>query len=67
MMSHKGNIISIPEATSKLIDKLPTEISKWLYARQNWINEVGTDNTKICYQLNSGEVLVRLANVISQI
>lgn len=58
---------SIPEATSKLIDRLPTEISKWLYARQNWINEVGTDNTKICYQLNSGEVLVRLANVISQI
>lgn len=57
----------LPKTATELIERLPSAISKWLGARQRWINEVGTDNTKICYQLNSGEVLVRLANVISQI
>ena len=57
----------LPKVTTELIERLPSVISEWLDARQSWINEVGTDHTTICYQLNSGEVLIRLANVESSI
>ena len=57
----------LPKAISEKIAILTPVISKWLDARQSWINEVGTDNTKICYQLNSGEVLLSLANLVSNI
>lgn len=58
---------TLPDICSRLIGELPEAINNWLEARNEWIDEVCTDNTKICYQLNSGEVLIRLANIISAI